>query len=146
MNNKKRFALIVSTVLLAGCLAGCSTSASSQGDSTSSSGTPNDTSSMTATEGDPLSAEELENMTEEYAKFGVAYDAKENQWYFNGEKVRFFQDILASNGEDLTNGKFSGTIRTFTSESGAIDIYTVRDFEVLDASGYGTLTGIEVQR
>ena len=69
-------------------------------------------------------------------------DAKDNPWYFNGEKVRFFRDVLTSNGESLTNGKFKGTMRTFNG-NGTIDIYTVRDFSNLDASGNGTLTGIE---
>lgn len=89
-----------------------------------------------------LTTKELEDMAKEYAVFGVAYDAKDDQWYFNGEKVRFFRDVLTSNGESLTNGKFKGTMRTF-SGNGTIDIYTVRDFSKLDTSGNGTLTGIE---
>lgn len=88
-----------------------------------------------------LSTKELEKMAEEYAAFGVTYDAKDDQWYFNGEKVRFFRDVLSSNGESLTNGKFKGAIRTFSGD-GTIDIYTVRDFSNLDISGNGTLTGI----
>ena len=89
-----------------------------------------------------LTTKELEDIAKEYAVFGVTYDAKDDQWYFNGEKVRFFRDILTSNGESLTNGKFKGTTRSFGG-NGTIDIYTVRDFSNLDASGNGTLTGIE---
>ena len=81
-------------------------------------------------------------MAKEYEMFGVTYDAKDNQWYFNGEKVRFFRDILTSNDESLTNGKFKGTMRTLGG-NGTVDIYTVRDFSNLDASGNGTLIGIE---
>ena len=98
---------------------------------------------IVAIAGDPPSAGELEEMAEEYAAFGITYDATENQWYLNGEKVRFFQDVLTSNGESLTNGKFHGTIRTWGSADGTIDIYTVRDFANPDAAGNGTLTGIE---
>ena len=89
-----------------------------------------------------LTTKELENMAKEYEMFGVTYDAKDNQWYFNGEKVRFFRDILTSNDESLTNGKFKGTMRTLGG-NGTVDIYTVRDFSNLDASGNGTLIGIE---
>ena len=36
-------------------------------------------------------------MAEEYEAFGLTYDVKKDQWYFNGEKVRYFQDVLTSN-------------------------------------------------
>ena len=93
--------------------------------------------------GDPPSAKELEDMAKEYEAFGVTYDIKNDRWYFNGEKVRFFRDVLTSNGEGLTSGKFKGALRTLGSADGTVDIYTVRDFAHLDASGNGTLTGIE---
>ena len=57
--------------------------------------------------------------------------------------MRFCRDVLTSNGESLTGGKFKGSMRTFESTDGTIDIYTVRDFANLNDSGYGTLTGIE---
>jgi len=82
-------------------------------------------------------------MAKEYEAFGVTYDIKNDQWYFNGEKVRFFRDVLTSNGEELTSGKFKGAIRTLGSADGTIDIYTVRDFAHPDTSGNGTLTGVE---
>ena len=93
--------------------------------------------------GDPPSAKELEDMAKEYEAFGVTYDIKNDQWYFNGEKVRFFRDVLTSNGEGLTSGKFKGSMRLLGSADGTVDIYTVRDFSRLDASGNGTLTGVE---
>lgn len=90
------------------------------------------------------SAKELENVADEYAAFGVTYDAKEDQWYWNGEKVRFIWDILTSNGESLTGGNFHGTLRSLESPEGTIGIYTVRDFATPDISGNGTLTGMEM--
>lgn len=98
---------------------------------------------INAVSGDPLSAKELQEMAEEYGKFGVTYDAADGQWYFNGEAVRYFRDILTSNGESLGGGKFNGAIRTLGNGNGTVDIYTVRDYQNLNASGYGTLTGIE---
>ena len=44
-------------------------------------------------------------MAKEYAAFGVTYEAKENQWYLDGETVRFCHDVLTSNGESPTGGK-----------------------------------------
>lgn len=93
--------------------------------------------------GDPLSAEEREEMAKEYEAFGVTYDAGNDQWYFNGEKVRYFLDVLTSNGEDLDSGSFHGAIRNYWNRNGTTDIYTLRDFAHPDASGNGTLTGIK---
>ena len=98
---------------------------------------------VVAVAGELPSARELEEMAKEYADFGVTYNAREDQWYYNGEKVRFFRDVMTSNGENLTGGKFKGTIRTLSSADGTIEICTVRDFANLDASGNGTLIGIE---
>lgn len=93
--------------------------------------------------GNPPSAEESEDMAREYEAFGVSYNIENDQWYFNGEKVRYFQDVLTTNGEGLTSGKFNGAIRNSWNANGTIDIYTVRDFENPNVDGYGTLTGIE---
>lgn len=98
---------------------------------------------VVAVSGEPASARELEEMAKEYEAFGVTYDAKENQWYLGDEKVRFFLDVLTSNGESLSGGKFKGSMRTLESAEGTIDIYTVRDFANPNTLGYGTLTGIE---
>lgn len=98
---------------------------------------------MVAIAGDPPSTKELEDMAKEYETFGITYDVENDQWYFNGEKVRYFQDVLTTNGEGLTSGKFNGAIRNSWNANGTIDIYTVRDFENTDVNAYGTLTGIE---
>lgn len=91
--------------------------------------------------GEPNEAE-LEKMAAEYQPFGVMYDAKKDQWYFKGEKVRYFQDILTSNGESPNSGKFKGSMRSFGNEDGTIDIQAVRDYGKPNAEGNGTLTGI----
>lgn len=93
--------------------------------------------------GDLPSASDMEKLASEYKDFGVTYDAKTSQWFFNGEKVRFFRDIMTTNGESLTSGKFKGTTRTLVSESGTIDIYTIRDFNKPLADGSGTLTDVK---
>lgn len=99
---------------------------------------------ITASAGEPVSVEEREKMLKEYAPFDLTYDAKDDQWYLGEEKVRFCRDVLISNGENLTGGKFKGAIRTFESgNGGTVDVYTVRDFDNPNADGYGTLTGIE---
>lgn len=96
-----------------------------------------------ASEGEPMSPEEAQAMAEEYAPFGVDYDAKAGQWYFKGEKVRYFLDILSSNGESMTGEKFQGVIRSFWNDDGTVDIYTVRDAGRQDKEGTGLLTAVE---
>ena len=86
---------------------------------------------------------EIAKLVAEYEAFGVTYDAEKDQWYFNGEEVRYFRDVLTSNGESLTSGKFRGEMRTLGSGVGTIDIYTVRDYGHLNSEHHGTLTGIE---
>ena len=51
-------------------------------------------------------------------------------------------DILTSNGEDLSSGKFHGSIRTLNG-NGTVDIYTVRDFDKLNSEGNGTLIDVK---
>ena len=94
-------------------------------------------------EGKLRSAEETAKLVEEYKAFGLTYDADNDQLFFYGEKVRYFQDVLTSNGEDLTSGKFKGEMRTLESGTGAVDIYSIRDYSRLDSEKHGTLTGIK---
>lgn len=94
--------------------------------------------------GEELSAEERNAMAEAYAPFGVTYDAEEDQWYFNGEKVCFFRDVLTSNGESLSGGGFRGAMRILSSAEGTVRIETVRDFTRRDFQGYGTLMDIQI--
>lgn len=100
---------------------------------------------VTAVAGDTeLTEEERRAMAEDYAPFGVTYDAGADQWYYNGEKVCFFRDVLTSNGKSLTGGGFRGAMRILSSAEGTVRIETIRDFAHLDSQGYGTLTGIQV--
>ena len=99
-----------------------------------------------AVAGGPAATEkEMLEMAKEYEAFGLTYDAKTGQWYFNGEKVRYFRDILTSNGESLNSGRFRGALRSFGSEDGTVDVYPVRDYTKVNTSGYGTLTGIKTE-
>ncbi|MFR4875337.1 MAG: histidine kinase dimerization/phospho-acceptor domain-containing protein [Ruthenibacterium lactatiformans] len=100
-------------------------------------------STSVAMAGTPLEDSEIAKLVAEYEAFGVTYDAEKDQWYFNGEEVRYFRDVLTSNGESLTSGKFRGEMRTLGSGVGTIDIYTVRDYGHLNSEHHGTLTGIE---
>ena len=100
---------------------------------------------VTAVAGDGEgSKEELNAIAAGYAPFGVTYDAGEDQWYFNGEKVCFFRDVLTSNGKSLTGGGFRGAMRILSSAEGTVRIETVRDFTRPDSQGYGTLMGIQI--
>ena len=100
---------------------------------------------VTAVAGDGEgSEEELNAIAEAYAPFGVTYDAGEDQWYFNGEKVCFFRDVLTSNGKSLTGGGFRGAMRILSSAEGTVRIETVRDFTRPDFQGYGTLMDIQI--
>lgn len=95
------------------------------------------------TNGKLRGAEETAKLVEEYKAFGLTYDADNDQLFFNGEKVRYFQDVLTSNGEDLTSGKFKGEMRTLGNGTGTVDIFSIRDYSRLDSEKHGTLTGIE---
>ncbi len=100
---------------------------------------------ITADTGPAPSAEEMQEMAKEYESFGLTYDAKADQWYLGGEKVRYFQDILTSNGESLNSGRFKGAMRSFASEDGTVDVYMIRDYARVNALGYGTLIGLETE-
>ena len=98
---------------------------------------------ITTVAGPAASETEMREMAREYEDFGLTYDVKADQWYLGDEKVRYFRDILISNGESLGSGRFRGVIRSFGNEDGTVDVYVIRDYERVNASGYGTLTGIE---
>lgn len=94
------------------------------------------------TSGKAPAKKEMKRIAAEYKEFGVTYDADADQWYYNSEKVRYFRDILTSNGESLTSGKFKGALRTYGNENGTVDIYTIRNYSQLNSENYGTLTGV----
>lgn len=103
----------------------------------------NESTDVSTETGEPLSGDELSKIISEYKDLGVTYDEKSGEWYFNGKKVRYFLDVLNSNGEAPNSGKFHGAIREWENENGTVDIHTVRDFSKPDKDGNGTLTGIE---
>lgn len=83
----------------------------------------------------------LEAMAAEYAPYGLTCD-EEHHWYLDGQRIRNFTDILASNGESLTGGNFHGTMRHFCGD-GFIDVRTVRDYDHCDSDGVGELLYLE---
>lgn len=93
--------------------------------------------------GSPASAQEMKETADEYKPFGVTYNAATEQWYYRGKKVRYFLDILTSNGKKPDGGEFEGAMRIFNGDEGTVDIYTVRDFHTPDAQGNGTLTAVK---
>ena len=97
----------------------------------------------TALTGGPVSPEEMAAIAREYEPFGVTYDVQTDQWYYDGQAVRIFTDIMTSNGQPLEGGNFHGVMRSFAG-TGSIDIRTIRDYDRPDSNGNGTLTGIEV--
>ena len=101
---------------------------------------------QTALAGEPMKPEEIKKMAEEYEPFGVTYAADEDVWYYNGERVRYFRDILTSNGENPEGGKFKGSVRIFGQEDGTVDIRTVRDYSTVNSDGNGTLISVEKYR
>jgi len=96
-------------------------------------------------EGNALTPDELAELYAIYEPFGVTYNKSADSFYYNGKLVRILFDVMASNGEDLSGGEFSGTMRQLINDNGEIDIYAVRDYTQLDEDGYGKLIGIEVE-
>lgn len=98
-----------------------------------------------SSEGGTITPEELAELYEVYGPFGLTYDMEQDSLYYNGKRVRQFIDILTSNGESLTSGKFKGSMRQINSPDGKgeVDVYTVRDYKKTDTNGNGTLTGVK---
>lgn len=96
--------------------------------------------------GDKATPEELAELYAVYEPFGLTYDKKQDCLYYDGKLVRQFVDILSSNGESLTSGKFKGSMRQVNSPDGEgeIELEAVRDYTITDAEGYGKLVGIAV--
>ena len=100
-------------------------------------------SAQEALAGSPASAQEMKEIADEYKPFGVTYNAATGQWYYRDKKVRYFLDILTSNGQKPDGGEFEGAMRIFNGDEGTVDIYTIRDFHTPDADGNGTLTAVK---
>jgi len=94
--------------------------------------------------GSKLTPDEYAKLYAVYEPFGLTYDKKQDCFYYNGKLVRQFVDVLASNGESFSGGKFKGSMRQIGSPDGKgeVDVYAVRDYGKPDADGNGTLTGV----
>lgn len=96
-------------------------------------------------DGPKLTPDELAKLYSVYELFGLTYDKDKDCFYYNGKLVRHFVDVLVSNGESFPGRKFKGSMRQIISPDGKgeVDVYTVRDYEKLDADGNGTLIDIK---
>ena len=66
-------------------------------------------------------APEEENPYAQYEPFGLIYDESEARLYFNGQPVRYFEDIYPL-GDD---GEVAGTV--LSQSDGEVDVHAVRD-------------------
>ncbi len=87
-----------------------------------------------------IDEELLASIAAEYAPYGIT--CEDGRWYYDGQPIRVLTDVLTSNGESLTGGRFQGTMRNFAGE-GDIDVRTVRDYDHCDRDGNGKLLYIE---
>lgn len=90
-----------------------------------------------------ISPEELAREYSVYEPFGITYDKENDLLYYRGKLIYYFLDVLSSNGEGFSSGKFQGAMRCKTQEYGVISVQVIRDYNDLDANGYGKIIGIE---
>ncbi len=102
------------------------------------------TSPMAYSEEGNVTTDELAKEYAVYKPFGLTYDKKNGCLYYKDKLVRYFTDIMSSNGESFSSGKFKGSMRQINNPDGKgeVDVYAVRDYGKPDADGHGTLTGI----
>ncbi len=98
------------------------------------------------TEGGEWTPAEKQAYYEKYAPYGLEYNPRTDALTYMGERVRDFTDVISSNGESRTSGRFEGTMTHIRDELGTVDIETIRDYARPDANGEGKLTGIKVIR
>lgn len=99
----------------------------------------------TAYSGTPASPEELAKEYSIYAPFGITYDKEHDLLYYGSQLISRFLDVLSSNGEEFSSGKFKGAMRSLNQNGGEISVEMLRDYSVLDADGYGKLIGVEAK-
>ena len=98
-------------------------------------------STNTATSGDPPTPQEMAEHFAAYEPYGLSYDRTTDILTYNGKTVRYFLDVMSSNGESLDSGKFQGTISNHWTDSGVIDVIAKRNY---GKDGSGVLTGISL--
>lgn len=145
MMNAKYLAAALCGCVLAGCLTGCGPSAAARSREAA-------LTAESLPEGAALSSEAPAGAGGEegdaerfrpYEPFGLRYDAETDELWFDGRRVRWFEDYYPLD-ED---GAQAGT--DFLDENGVVDVYAVRDREALvrRADGSydpsGILTGVE---
>lgn len=79
-----------------------------------------------------------------YEPFKLIYSEEQDCLFYNNQKVRYFFDMLASNGETFSGGNFKGALRQFNCEDGMVDVYAIRDFSKLDEDRYGELVEVKI--
>ena len=129
VNTMRRMALCAASMLLLGCLAGCSTTpqnSQEQGNpvikeeisqplgGSEALGNSEDSSA--------LSAADKEKMFAPYEQYGMTYDAVKDELTYNGNLVRWFEDYYP-----ISNNETAGI--DFLNENGTVDVYAVRDLE-----------------
>lgn len=96
--------------------------------------------------GEPMTPEEMRAQYADYVPWGITLSDDATRMYYEGKSVADFMDLLSSNGETLSSGKFEGTIRSTTFDKGGeINLTIVRDYSQPDSSGFGTIIGVEVE-
>lgn len=98
-----------------------------------------------SSEGIPMTPTEKLYYFEPYASLGIHYDTDTDLLTYQGKTVRRFLDVKASNGEPFASGRFQGTMTNFNQDTGEIDITILRDYSVLDQSGFGKITGVGIE-
>lgn len=100
-----------------------------------------------ASEGVRVSPEKLAKEYLVYKKYGLVFDKAKACLYYKGKIVRYFMDILKSNGQPFRSGKFNGSIRQLDNPSGKgeVDVYAVRNYSKKDAYGNGVLIGVKAE-
>lgn len=131
----RRFAAVLCGALLIGTLTGCGFSAADASE-------PISTAALSEDGGEGREVSQAERFSP-YEPFGLRYDAEADELWFDGRRVRWFEDYYPL-AED---GARAGT--DFFDEDGTVDVYAVRDRSrlVRRADGSydpsGVLTGVE---
>ena len=135
----RRMALCAASMLLLGCLAGCSTTpqnSQEQGNpvikeeisqplgGSEALGNSEDSSA--------LSAADKEKMFAPYEQYGMTYDAVKDELTYNGNLVRWFEDYYP-----ISNNETAGI--DFLNENGTVDVYAVRDLESFSKAADGSV-------
>lgn len=79
---------------------------------------------LKSTQAEQREREEIAQVFQPYQSYGLAYNEKENRLYYNGELVRYFEDIVSAN-----------YYLKWPRQNGTVDVYAERNAS-------GELTGV----